>query len=62
MSKNKITKRVNVNVPISESDLTEFNEIVYDNDTMSWAFEDQTGKYTVSITFMTDDEYEQREN
>ena len=33
-----------------------------ENDSMSWAFEDQTGKYTVSITFMTDDEYEQREN
>ena len=62
MKANKITKRINVNVPISESDLTEFNEIVYDNDTMSWAFEDHTGKYMVSITFMTEDEYEQREN
>ena len=62
MNKNKITQRINVNVPISESDLTEFNEIVYDDDTMSWAFEDQTGKYTVSITFMNDIEYELREN
>ena len=62
MSENKITKRINVNVPISEWDLQEFNEIVYDDEVMSWAFEDRTGKYTVSITFMTDDEYEQREN
>ena len=62
MKANKITKRVNVDVPISESDLTEFNEIVYDNDTMSWVFEDRTGKYTVSITFMNDIEYELREN
>ena len=59
---NKITKRVNVNVPISESDLTEFNEIVYDDEVMSWVFEDRTGKYTVSITFMNDIEYELREN
>ena len=59
---NKTTQRVNVNVPISEWDLEDFKNIVYDNDSMSWAFEDQTGKYTVSITFMTEDEYEQREN
>ena len=49
-----MSKRINVNVPISESDLTEFNEIVYDNETMSWAFEDHTGKYMVSMTFMPD--------
>ena len=61
MSENKITQRINVNVPISEWDLQEFNEIVYDDDVMSWAFEDQTGKYTVSITFMNDIEYELRE-
>ena len=62
MNKNKITQRINVNVPISESDLTEFNEIVYDDEVMSWVFEDRTGKYTVSITFMNDIEYELREN
>ena len=62
MNKNKVTKRVNVNVPIPESDLEEFNEIVYDDEVMSWAFEDRTGKYTVSITFMNDIEYELREN
>ena len=54
MKANKITKRVNVNVPISESDLTEFNEIVYDDEVMSWVFEDRTGKYLVSMTFMSD--------
>ena len=59
---NKITKRVNVNVPISEWDLEDFNEIVYDDEVMSWVFEDRTGKYTVSITFMNDIEYELREN
>ncbi len=55
-----MSKRINVNVPISESDLTEFNEIVYDNETMSWAFEDQTGKYMVSMTFMPDIEADER--
>jgi len=57
-----ITKRVNVNVPITEYDLEDvFKNIVYNNHSEDWAFEDTSGKFMVQINFMSEDELEQKE-
>ena len=48
-------------VPIGEIDIESFKDIVYKNNTFKWVFADSDGN-DVCITFMSEDEYEQRSN
>ena len=49
-----------INIPITEFDLQDFKDIVYDNDTITWVFNTSEGR-EVELRFMSQDEYEQRE-
>jgi len=49
-----------LSVPISEMDIELFKDIVYHNNTVEWIFVDSEGN-DVCITFMSEDELEQRE-
>ncbi len=48
-----------LNIPISEGDGEDMADIVYNNGTIKWTFNTERG-IPVNITFMSDDEYEQR--
>ena len=61
MSDKKIvnTKRVNIDVPISEWDLEDFKNIVFNDDSFSWSFQDRTGEFLVSVNFVSNEELEE---
>ncbi len=48
-----------LNIPISEGDGEDMADIVYNNGTIKWTFSTESG-IPINITFMSDDEYEQR--
>jgi hypothetical protein len=49
-----------INVPISEYDLEEFKDIVYNNSSFDWSFTTDDGN-TIVVNFMSEDELERRE-
>jgi hypothetical protein len=49
-------------IPISESDVDMFKGIVYDNNTMEWSFPTEQDGEWIDIVFMSEEEYEQRNN
>lgn len=49
-----------VDIPISESDLEDFKDIIYKNDTITWIFKDKEGN-DIELRFMSEDECEQRQ-
>jgi hypothetical protein len=57
-----IKPKRSIYIPISESDLDLFKDIVYDNSTIEWSFPTEKDGEWIDIVFMSDDEHEQRNN
>lgn len=59
--KELLEQEVEIEVPITDYDLELFQDIINNNNTAQWVFDDihYNGR-TVSITYMTEDELEQR--
>ena len=53
-----ITKEINI--PITEYDLEEFKDIVYNNSSFDWSFTTDDGN-TIQVNFMSEEELERRE-
>ncbi len=49
-----------INIPITEYDLEEFKDIVYNNSSFDWSFTTDDGN-TIVVNFMSEDELERRE-
>ena len=59
--KELLEQEVEIEVPITDYDLDLFKDIIHNNNTAQWVFDDihYNGR-TVSITYMSEDELEQR--
>ena len=49
-----------INIPITEYDLEEFKDIVYNNSSFDWSFTTDDGN-TIVVNFMSEEELERRE-
>ena len=54
-------KKLHIDIDITESDIeTVFKEIVYNNKTETWEYIDSSGKFSISVRFMNEEEYMNR--
>ena len=47
-------KTKEINIPISEDDIEDFKNIVYNNSAFSWSFTTSDGEQDIKVNFMSD--------
>ena len=49
-----MNNQIYIQIPISESDLELFKDLVYSGETFDWSFESECSDHTVNVTFIKD--------